>query len=100
MPILRDSIKRTTQAQLDGYRKWDLDAIMAPRADNCSYRYLPESMGRPAMNNAEFREYFATVLPLLTGFSVRGRASTRDLSAVKGESKLTCVAEPGLRGLR
>lgn len=66
-----ENIKRTTQAQLEGYRKWDVDAILAPRAENCIYKYRPESMERPEMNNAQFREYFSTVIPLLQGFDVR-----------------------------
>lgn len=70
MSQVLENIKRTTRAQLEGYRKWDLDAILAPRAENCVYKYLPETMDRPAMNNDQFREYFATVLPLLQGFDV------------------------------
>ena len=70
MSTLLENMKRTTHTQLDGYRRWDLDAILAPRADNCIYRYLPESMERPAMNNEQFREYFSTVIPLLQGFNL------------------------------
>lgn len=64
-------MKRTTHAQLDGYRKWDIDAILAPRAENCIYRYLPTSMGNPDMNNEQYRAYFSTIIPLLQGFDVR-----------------------------
>lgn len=70
MSSLLENMKRTTRAQLDAYNKWDLDAIMTPRADDCVYRYLPESMNRPPMNNEQFREYFASILPLLQGFDV------------------------------
>lgn len=71
MSSLLESMKRTAHAQLDGFRKWDLEAILAPRAENCQYRYLPESMGNPSMNNEEYRAYFAGILPLLQGFDVR-----------------------------
>lgn len=71
MSSLLENMKRTTHAQLYGYRQWDLNAILAPRAGNCTYHYLPQSMERPVMNNEQFREYFSTVIPLLQGFDVR-----------------------------
>lgn len=71
MPSLRETMKRTTQAQLDGYRKWNVEAIVAPRADDCIYTYHPESMGRPPMNNDQFKDWFSTMIPLLKDFDVR-----------------------------
>lgn len=71
MSTLLANIKRTTHAQLDAYKAWNVDAIVAPRADDCTYRYLPESMNQPTMDNDQFREYFSTIIPLLEGFDVR-----------------------------
>ncbi|KAK4894719.1 hypothetical protein LTR27_007107 [Elasticomyces elasticus] len=49
-----DNIKRTTQQTIDGFRKWDIDAIMAPRAENCTYQALPKSLGLPPHNNKDY----------------------------------------------
>ncbi|KAK3684537.1 hypothetical protein LTR37_020179 [Vermiconidia calcicola] len=66
-----DNMKRTTQATIDGYRKFEIDAIMAPRADDCVYEALPKSMGAPALDNESYREFFSTqVIPLFEDFKV------------------------------
>lgn len=70
MSSLLENMKRTAHEQLNGFKQWNLDAILAPRADNCVYTYLPQSMGRPPMNNDAYREYFSGILPLLQGFDV------------------------------
>jgi hypothetical protein len=66
-----DSIKRGTEATIRGYRKWDVDAILAPRAENCTYHLLPESIGVPPRSNAEYREWYTTqIIPLFKEFKV------------------------------
>lgn len=65
-------MKRTTQATIDAYNKWDLEAILAPRSDSCVYQFRPLSLKQPARNNSEYREYYATqIIPLLQDFKVR-----------------------------
>jgi hypothetical protein len=65
-------LKCGTEATIEGYRKWDIEAILNPRAENCSYNLLPESIGVLQRNNAEYREWYLTqVTPLFKNFSVR-----------------------------
>jgi hypothetical protein len=66
-----ENIKRSTQATIDAYHRWDLDAILAPRADNCIYQFRPLSLKQPPRNNAEYREYYASqIIPLFQDFKV------------------------------
>ena len=59
------------QLVLDGYERWEVEAVMAPRAGNCTHQILPKSLGRQPQNNTEYRQYFATVTPLFKDFKVR-----------------------------
>lgn len=73
---LYENIKRTTEATIDAYRKWDLEAIMSTRSDDCVYQFRPLSLKQPAMDNAAYREYYGTqIIPLFTDFKVRGQTS-------------------------
>jgi hypothetical protein len=66
-----ENIKRTTQATIDAYNKWDLDAILASRSDDCIYQFRPLSLKQPARNNHEYREYYASqIIPLFQEFKV------------------------------
>ncbi|KAK4906881.1 hypothetical protein LTR49_024031 [Elasticomyces elasticus] len=79
-----DNIKRTTQQTIDGFRKWDIDAIMAPRADNCTYQALPKSLGLPPLNNKEYREWYtAEIIPLMQNFDVEVHTTLHDAEARK-----------------
>jgi ketosteroid isomerase-like protein len=62
--------KQTTQAVLDAYNSWDLEKILAFRAPNCEQQVLPASMGRPSMNNSEYRTRMKELLPLFRKFTV------------------------------
>lgn len=66
----KSQLLRTALAAVDSYNKWDLDAIMAPRADRCTQEILPKSLDRPVMNNAEYRAYFGSMLPAFKNFLV------------------------------
>lgn len=62
---------KTAHAIIKGYELWDIDAIMAPRASNCTYYTLPTSLNRPKMNNEEYRQYYTgMVMPYLKDFRV------------------------------
>jgi hypothetical protein len=62
--------KETTQAVLDAYNAWDIDKIIAFRAPDCQQQVLPASMGRPSMNNSEYRERFNHLMPWFRKFTV------------------------------
>jgi hypothetical protein len=70
--VVLENIRRTTQATIDAYHKWDLDAILAPRSSDCVYKFRPLSLKQPPRNNAEYREYYASqIIPLFQDFKVR-----------------------------
>jgi ketosteroid isomerase-like protein len=66
----KSQLLQTALAAIDGYNKWDIDAIMAPRADHCMQEILPKSLDRPLMNNTEYRTYFGKMLPAFKNFTV------------------------------
>lgn len=64
-------LRKTAQAFVDGYNAWNIDAILAPRADNCTQRVLPLRLDRPTLNNEQYREFFdKRVIPHFSNFKV------------------------------
>lgn len=70
MAAVIENMKHTTRAVLESYEKWEIEAIMAPRDDNCIHQILPMSLERPPRNNEEFRGYLTPIIPLFKGFTV------------------------------
>lgn len=66
----KSQLLRTALAAIDGYNKWDIGAIMAPRAPHCTQQILPKSLERPLLNNTDYRAYFAPMLPAFKNFHV------------------------------
>jgi ketosteroid isomerase-like protein len=66
----KSQLLSTALAAIDGYNKWDLDAIMTPRADHCMQEILPKSLDRPLLNNSDYRAYFGKMLPAFKNFTV------------------------------
>jgi hypothetical protein len=60
----------TALAVVAGYNEWNMDAILAPRAENCTHRVYPARLNRPAMNNTAYNEYFSNFLPYFRNFNV------------------------------
>ena len=63
-------IHKTAQTFVDGYNAWDIDAIMANRAPNCTMRAYPARLNRPALGNEEYRAYFSKIMPHFTNFKI------------------------------
>jgi hypothetical protein len=63
--------KRTTQTVIDAYNSWDVDAIIAFRAPDCTQQILPLSMGRPETTNEKYRERMKVLAPHFKDFTVR-----------------------------
>jgi len=63
--------KATAQAVIDGYNAWNMDKIMAYRTEDCTQQVLPASLGRPVMNNTQYRERFSQMIPHFRNFKVR-----------------------------
>lgn len=70
MTSVLENMKRTAQAVCYGYEQWEVNAVLAPRADVCVHEVGPRSLGRPPKNNSQYREYFATVQSLFHDFKV------------------------------
>ena len=69
-PVL-DNMKRATQSTIDGFNKWDYEAIEATRSEDFIYQFLPLSLGSPPRNNEQYREVFASQLtPAFQDFKV------------------------------
>jgi hypothetical protein len=62
--------KETIKSVLDAYNAWDVEKIIAFRAPDCQQQVLPASMGRPSMNNSEYRERFNQIMPWFRKFTV------------------------------
>jgi hypothetical protein len=62
--------KETTQTVLDAYNAWDVEKIMAFRAPNCEQQVLPASMGRPSLNNDDYRTRMKQLQPWFRKFTV------------------------------
>ncbi|KAI7221580.1 hypothetical protein KC333_g1648 [Hortaea werneckii] len=63
-------MKHTAQAVCDGYEKWEIDAVMAPRTQDCIHHLGPKSLGRPFRNNQQYCAYFSTVQAIFHDFKV------------------------------
>jgi hypothetical protein len=53
MPSILEDMKATTTSIMDGYRNWDIDALIAGRAEDCKQYVNPKSMGMPPRGNEE-----------------------------------------------
>ncbi|KAI1173718.1 hypothetical protein F4777DRAFT_556965 [Nemania sp. FL0916] len=63
-------LRETALAIIDAFQKWDLEAIMALRTDDCTTQVLPRSLSRPRMNNADYREFFGGLMPHFRDFTL------------------------------
>jgi hypothetical protein len=88
--------KATTKTVLDAYNAWDLEAILAFRTSDCQQQVLPASMGRPAMNNTQYRERLNQIMPWFRKFTVtpispRMTTSNRDSDGFRSLSTQKCM---------
>ncbi|KAI1365922.1 hypothetical protein F5Y08DRAFT_338139 [Xylaria arbuscula] len=81
--------RQTALAVIDSYNKWDFEAISALRSEDCVQLILPQSLGRPPMNNAEYKAYFSPLMPLFQEFTV----TINDLVEDEKENKVVMWAK-------
>lgn len=53
-----ETMKATADAWLTGFKHWDVEELVAPRADDCVHEIYPTTMGIPPSTNADFRAFF------------------------------------------
>ncbi|KAI4674552.1 uncharacterized protein J4E88_008288 [Alternaria novae-zelandiae] len=73
--------KATAQTVIDGYNAWNMDKIMAYRTEDCTQQVLPASLGRPVMNNTQYRERFSQMIPHFRNFKVTVHTEVHDADA-------------------
>ncbi|KAF7198059.1 Core atranone cluster (CAC) protein 11 [Pseudocercospora fuligena] len=59
---------QTAMRLIEGYNKWTMDDIMAPRSPNCSQQVYPARMDRPKMDNDTYRTFFSGMIPRFEDF--------------------------------
>ena len=90
----KSQLLKTAYSVLDGYNKWDIDAILAPRAPDCTQQVLPLRLGRPINSNAAYREYFNTaVKPHFQNFTIEVLDTVEDPKAHKVAIRARSSAE-------
>lgn len=62
--------RRTALAIIEAYNKWDIEAIMALRTDDCVQEIAPKSLGNPEKDNAGYRAWFGPMMAHFRGFTV------------------------------
>ena len=53
-----ETMKATADAWLTGFKNWDVEALVAPRADDCIHEIYPTTLEIPPSTNADFRAFF------------------------------------------
>ena len=72
MPSSQDSQLLKTALSLTGaYQKWDLEAVMAPRAPHCTQQVYPARLKRGPRTNDEYRSDFAAILPHFKDYGMK-----------------------------
>ena len=78
MASKNSELLKTAMRLIDGYNEWNIEAIMAPRAPNCTHEILPKRLGQGPMNNTPYIEYMTAFIPLFKGFNVEVLDITED----------------------
>lgn len=53
-----ETMRATADAWLTGFKHWNVDELVAPRADDCLHEIYPTTLGLPPSTNADFRAFF------------------------------------------
>jgi ketosteroid isomerase-like protein len=70
-PANGSKLLSTAWSVIEGYNAWDLDAILAPRAPECTQKVFPMSLKGPTYRDPEaYREYYSTMIPLFRNFKL------------------------------
>lgn len=51
-------MKATANAWLTGFKHWDVEELVAPRADQCLHEIYPTTMSISPATNSDFRALF------------------------------------------
>lgn len=73
-------MQATANAWLTGLEHWNVEELVAPRADDCLHEIYPTTMGIPPSSNEDFRAFFEP-LKIFQGTKV-GRLSPESCSVI------------------
>jgi len=79
-PSLR---RQTALAAVQGFNDWTIEAILAPRAPDCTHHVLPATIGRPPMTNEQFQGLLVMMIPKFKRFTVTIRDLIEDSESNK-----------------
>ncbi|EAT81494.2 hypothetical protein HBI56_205900 [Parastagonospora nodorum] len=85
--------KATAKAVIAGFDAWELEKIMAYRHPDCQIQVIPASLGRPKMNNAEYRVRLAHIMPWFRNFKATVHTEVHDAEAHTCMIHATSTAE-------
>jgi ketosteroid isomerase-like protein len=95
---MHSTLLKTALSVIAGYNAWNIDAIMAPRSENCTHRVYPDRLGRPTLNRTAYITYFSSLLPFFDNFTVTVTGTyvdeERNQVAVQAFSKADSVLGP------
>ena len=74
---------QTAMSLISGNNAWDIDAIIYPRAPNCTQQVLPARLGRPLMDNDSYRQFFTAIMPMFEDWTLTAYDVAEDQKANK-----------------
>jgi hypothetical protein len=85
MTVDRETLQATASAFVSAYNTWDLENILSDswRSPSCVLQVLPLSLGRPALDNVQYREYFGGFLKAFRNFHVTVKDTIIDEKEMK-----------------
>jgi hypothetical protein len=73
------NMKRVTEAFIEGFNTYNLDAIIGPRTPDCLQHVQPKTLGRPPQSNDDYRQQMTTAWESFTDWKVRDDSSSIEL---------------------
>jgi ketosteroid isomerase-like protein len=89
----RSQLLKTAFGLIDAYNSWNMDAIMALRAPNCTQKIYPLRLKRPALNNERYRKYFEPFLSQFENYRINVLDYTEDPNQHKVAFHLTATSK-------
>ena len=83
MSAKRSTLYKTAISLISGYNEWNIDAIVAPSAPNCTQQVLPTRLGRPSMDNESYRQFFTAIMPMFKDWTFTAYDVVEDPKASK-----------------
>ncbi|KIX04250.1 uncharacterized protein Z518_07804 [Rhinocladiella mackenziei CBS 650.93] len=71
MAPTRSQLLQVATAVVDGFSKWTIEDVMAPRSQNCIHHMLPASLEKPPFSNDELSVWLEQIMAVVpNGFNM------------------------------